>query len=110
MSNGFDSMQNFGKGNVDVALKAADAVTKGLQAIATEAADYSKRSFEAGTAALEKLTAAKSVETAVAVQSDFVRSAYEGYVGQVTRFGEIVADMAKSAAEPYQSLFGKFGR
>ena len=110
MSNGFDSIQNFGKDNVDVALKAADAVTKGFQTIASEAADYSKRSFEASTAAFEKLAAAKSVDTVVALQQDFVRTAYQGYVGQVTRFGEIFSDMAKSAAAPYQSLYGKFGK
>jgi len=110
MSNGFESIQNYGKDNVDVALKAADAVSKGLQAIASEAADYSQRSYEAGTAAFQKLAAAKSVETAVAVQQEFVRSAYEGYVGQVTRFGEIMQDIAKTAAQPYQSLFGKFGK
>lgn len=110
MSNGFDSIQNFGKDNVDVALKAADAVTKGFQTIATEAADYSKRSFEAGTAAFEKLAGAKSVDAVVAVQQDYVRTAYQGYVGQVTRFGEIFSDMAKSAAAPYQSFYGKFGK
>ncbi len=110
MSNAFDSIQSFGKDNVDTALKAADAVTKGFQTIATEAADYSKRSFEAGTVAFQKLAAAKSVDTVVAVQQDFVRTAYQGYVGQVTRFGEIFSDMAKSAAAPYQSLYGKFGK
>ncbi len=109
MSNAFDSIQSFSK-DVDTALKAADAVTKGFQTIATEAADYSKRSFEAGTAAFEKLAAAKSVDTVVALQQDFVRTAYQGYVGQVTRFGEIFSDMAKSAAAPYQSLYGKFGK
>ena len=46
--NGFDDIQKFGKDNVDVALKSADAVSKGFQAIAAEAADYSKKSFEAG--------------------------------------------------------------
>ncbi|HVY18975.1 MAG TPA: phasin family protein [Bauldia sp.] len=109
MSNTFD-FQNFGKDNVDLALKAADAVTKGFQAIASEAADYGKRSFEAGTAAFEKLASAKSLDTVVALQQDFARTAYQGYVGQVTRFGEIFSDMAKSAAAPYQSLYGKFGK
>ena len=46
----------------------------------------------------------------MAVQSDFVRTVYEGYVGQVARFGEIVTDMAKGAAKPYEAFFGKFGK
>jgi hypothetical protein len=110
MSNPFDSIQNLSKDNVEFALKSADAFSKGFQALASETADYGKRSFDAGAAAFERLAAAKGIDTVVAVQSDFVRSAYEGYVGQVARFGEIVTDMAQSAAKPYEALFGKFGR
>jgi hypothetical protein len=103
-------IQDFGKENIDVALKSVDAVTKGMQAMAVEAVDYSKRSFDAGGAAVEKLLAVKSLDTAVAVQSEIVRSAYENYVGQMTRMGEIVTDMAKSAYQPYETFFGKFGK
>lgn len=110
MSNAFDSIKNLSKDNVDVALKSADALSKGFQAIASEVADYGKRSLDASAVALEKLASAKSVDTVVAVQSDFVRAAYEGYVGQVARFGEIFSDMAQGAAKPYEALFGKFGK
>ena len=110
MSIGFDSFQGMGKDNFDVALKSADAVTKGFQAIATEAADYSKRALDANASAMEKLTSAKSFESVAALQSEFVRTAYEGYVGQVAKFGEIVADMAKDAAKPYEAFFGKLGK
>jgi hypothetical protein len=48
-------IQGFGKENIDAALKSADAMTKGMQAMATEAVDYSKRSFDASGAAVEKL-------------------------------------------------------
>jgi hypothetical protein len=110
MSNSFDSLQSMSKDGVAVALKSADAVTKGFQAIASETADYSKRSLDAGTAAFGKLAAAKSFDSAVAVQSEFAREAFQGYVGQVSRVGEIFADMAKSAAKPYETLFGKNGK
>jgi hypothetical protein len=110
MSNAFDSMQGFGKDNMDVAMKSADVVAKGFQAIASEAAAYGQRSFEASSAAFEKLAAAKSVDAVVALQQDYVRAAYQGYVGQVTRFGEIMADIARNATAPYQSLYGKFGK
>jgi hypothetical protein len=109
MINGFDNFDKLSKDNVDVAMKSADAFTKGLQAIATESADYSKRSFEAGSEAFEKLLAAKSLDAAVEVQTDFVRTAYEGYVGQMSKVSEIFQDMAKSAYKPYEGLMGKFG-
>lgn len=110
MTNGFDYVQNFGKENMDLALKTADAVGRGLQAIAAETADYSKRSLDAGASALEKLVAAGSLDRAVEVQQDFVRSAYEGYVGQVAKVGKIVTDMASGAYKPYEAFFGKFGK
>ncbi len=110
MINGFDDIQKFSKDNVDIALKSAGVVTKGFQAIAAEAADYTKKSFEAGSSAFEKLLGAQSLDKAVEVQSDFVRKAYEGYVGQMTKVGEIVTDMAKDAYKPYETILGKFGK
>ncbi len=103
-------IQGFGKDNIDAVLKSADAVTKGMQAMAVEAVDYSKRSFDASGVAVERLFSAKSLDKAVEVQSEIVRTAYEDYVGQMTRMGEIVADMAKSAYQPYEAFFGKMGK
>ncbi len=110
MNNGFDSMQTFGKENMDLALASADAFGKGFSAIATEAADYSKRTLDASTSAFEKLAGVKTLDKAFEVQSEFVRSAYEGYVGQIAKMNEIVTDMARSAYKPYESFFGRFGK
>jgi hypothetical protein len=110
MINGFDEIQKYSKDGIDVALKSVDAVSKGLQTIASETADYTKKSFESGAAAFEKLLAAQSLDKAVEVQSEYVRAAYEGYVGQVTKFGEIFADMAKGAYKPFEGAFGKVAK
>jgi hypothetical protein len=110
MAAGFENIQTLSKDNMDAVLKSASAFSRGFQAIAAEAADYSKRSIDAGTNALERLIGAGSLDKAVEVQSDFVKTAYEGYVGQFTKVSEIVTDMAKTAYEPYEALFGKIGR
>jgi hypothetical protein len=110
MINGFEDIQKLSKDNVDVALKSAGAVGKGFQAIAVETADFTKKAFEASSSAFEKLFAVQSLDKAVEVQSDYVKAAYEGYVGQVTKVGEIVADMAKDAYKPYESFLGKIGK
>lgn len=110
MINGYEDVQKLGKDNVDVALRSADAVSKGLQEIAAEAADFTKKSFEAGTLAFEKLLAVDSFDKAAEVQSEYARSSYDGYIGQVTKFGEIFADMTKDAYKPYESFIGKFGK
>jgi hypothetical protein len=78
-----------------------------MQAIAVEVADYSKKVFEQGTAATEKLIGAKSLEKAVEVQSDYVKTAYEGFVAEATKIGELYTSLAKEAYKPFEGQFGK---
>ena len=66
-------------------MKQFGTVSKGWQAIATEFADYSKKSFEHGSAAMESLLGAKSLDKAIEIQSDYVKTAYEGFVAQSSR-------------------------
>lgn len=107
MAAGFEDMQKVGKDGMDSAMKSFSTLSKGFQAIAVEAADYSKKSFETSTAAFEKLLAAKSLDKVVEVQSDYVRSAYEGYVAEMTKMGEMMVDMTKDFYKPYEGVFGK---
>ncbi len=103
----FENMQPFGKENLDTAMKSFGSVSKGFQAIATEVVDYSKRSFEEGTAAMEKLMGAKSLEKAMEVQTDYVRTAYESFVAEATKLGELYTDFAKEAYKPFENVIGK---
>ena len=81
----FDDANKKSKEAIDVAVKSYSAWTKGLQAIATEAADYSKKSFEEGVAHVEKLSATKSVEAAFELQTNYIKSSYEGFVAEATK-------------------------
>ena len=107
MLKNFEDIQKLGKDNVDVAMKQFGTVSKGWQAIATEFADYSKKSFEDGSAALEKLFGAKSLETAIEVQSDYVKTAYEGFVAEATKLGELYTDLAKESYKPFEGFLAK---
>ena len=99
-----EDFQKLGKDNLETCMKQFDTVSKGWQVIATEFADYSKKSFENGSAALEKLLGAKSLDKAIEVQSDFVKSAYEGFVAQSTKMGELYTNLAKEAFKPYEAF------
>jgi hypothetical protein len=50
-----------------------DVLSKNVQAIATEVADYSKKSFEEGTRDFEQLLGTKSVEKAMELQQVYFR-------------------------------------
>jgi hypothetical protein len=107
MLTNFDDLQKLGKDNVDVALKQFGAVSQGFQAIATEVADYSKKSFEDSTAAFEKMMGAKSIEKAIEIQSAYVKTAYEGFIAQATKLGELYTGLAKESYKPFENLAAK---
>jgi hypothetical protein len=75
---------------------------KGWQTLATDFADYSKRSFEDGTRTFEKLSQAKSVEQAFEIQTSFVKRAYDEYMQQVSKVGGFFNDFAKDAYKPFE--------
>ncbi|MGU3493832.1 phasin family protein [Xanthobacteraceae bacterium A53D] len=97
--------QKFGKDGAEVALSSFSAFSKGSQAIAIEVADYTKASFELGTATLEKLLAAKSLEQAVEIQQGYMKASYEAAVAESTKLGELYSSLAKDAYKPYESAF-----
>ena len=69
-----------------------------------ELADYSKKVFEEGTAATEKLLGAKSIDKAMEIQTDYAKSAYEGFVAQATKISELYADLAKETYKPFEAF------
>jgi hypothetical protein len=107
MVKNFEDFQQVGKENMDSALKSWGAMSKGAQAIAVEVADYSKKAFEDGTAVLEKLFGVKSLDKAIEVQSEFAKSAYEGFVAEATKIGELYSDLAKETYKPFETLMAK---
>jgi hypothetical protein len=107
MLKNFEDFQKLGKENIDTYRKQFGTVSKGWQAIATEFADYSKKSFEHGSATLESLLGAKSLEKAIEIQSDFVKTAYEGFVAEASKMGELYTDLAKETYKPLEGIIAK---
>ena len=70
-------------------------------------ADYSKKAFEDGTAALEKLFGVKSFDKAIEVQTEYAKTAYEGFVAKASKIGELYADLAKETYKPFESHDGE---
>lgn len=107
---GFEDLQKLGKENMDLAVNNIGTAAKNAQAIAVELTDYSKKAFEDGSAALEKVMAAKSLDKAFEIQADFAKTSFDGFVSQMTRIGEMYTDMAKDAYKPFETLVAKAGK
>jgi phasin family protein len=74
--------------------------TKGLEAIAAETTDYSKKSLEKSQAFFEKLFGVKKIDEAIQLQSDFAKSAYDDFLAYATKIGETYSSLAKEAFKP----------
>jgi len=107
MVQSFEDAGKAGKEFLDAGLKNFAAMSKSAQALAAEAAEYSRKTFEDGAATFEKLTGARSLEKAVEIQTDYARRAYEGFVAQSTRVSELYAEIAKEAYKPFESVVAK---
>jgi hypothetical protein len=104
MSQQFETIQKFGKDSVEATLKSFDLTSKGTQAITLEAADFAKKSFEAGAATFEKLIGAKSLDKAIEIQTEYLKGAYDDFIVQSTKISTLYANLAKEVFKPYEGL------
>jgi hypothetical protein len=107
MLKGFEEFQKVGKDGFDAAVKSFGEMNKGFQAIAAEVTDYSKKAFEDGTRAFEQLIGAKSVEQAVEIQSTYAKKAYDTYIAEMSKIGEMYAGLARDAYKPVETALAK---
>ncbi len=107
MFKNIEDLQAFSKDQIVSATATATALQKGVQQIAAEATDFSKKSLETQTAFVEKLFGAKSLDSAIAIQQDYAKSSYEAFVAQATKFGELYTSLAKEAFKPVEAAVAK---
>jgi hypothetical protein len=107
MLGNFEDIQKMSKNNFDTMAKSFGALPKTAQAIAAEMADYSKRSLENSTKAMEKLFGVKSPDKAIEVQSEYAKTIYEDYTAQVTKLGELYVNLAKEIFKPFEGHVAK---
>ena len=101
----FEDFQDFSKQQLEAIAAASQTWTQGLQDLAAESTDYSKKAFTTGSATWEKLLGARSVEAAIQIQTDYARQAYEGFVAQASKFSELYSKVAVDALKPVTSAY-----
>jgi hypothetical protein len=100
-----DKAKEAGKGSVDTAMAGFTTATKNMQVIAGEIAKMSMDSYENSAQLIEKLRSAKSWEDIVAIQTGYMKTAYENFSSRTQKLGEIMGTMPQEMARTYQQLF-----
>jgi phasin family protein len=103
MSN-FETAGAISKDTLDTTMKSFSAVTKGLQQVASETTEFTKSSYEHSAKMMEQLLQTRSLEKAIELQTDYAKSAYQAWVSQATKIGEIYSDMARESYKPFETV------
>ena len=100
-------IQTKGREGMEATMASFSAWTSGWQTIAAECADYSKASLELSTKAVEAALASKSIDTAYQTQADFTKKAYDSFVGETGKLGEMYLATAREALAPIEKQIRK---
>jgi phasin family protein len=98
----YDAVLGYSKDTAEAVAKSATVAGKGAQTLNNELYSYSKQSLEDSITATKAIMGSKSLHEAFEYQSDFAKSAFESYIGQMTKFGELFTATTKDSFAPLQ--------
>jgi hypothetical protein len=103
----FTQIQKLGQDNLDATMKALGAFSSNSQTIATETAEFARKSFEQTSSTLEKLLGVQTLDKAVEIQAAYVKGAYDSLVSQSAKIGSLYSTLATETLKPYEGLLSK---
>jgi hypothetical protein len=80
---------------------------KGFQAMADELNDFSKSRWEAVFQAWEQLLRVRHIGDVVEVQTRYAQQAYDAYMSEMSKLGEMYLGTARNAANPVKASAGR---
>ena len=98
----YDQLLGFSKDTVEAYVKAANVAGKGAETLHNEIYAFSKQSIEGSIANAKAVMASKSAHEAFELQTGFAKSAFETYVSEMTKLGELMVATSKESFEPIQ--------
>ena len=66
-----------------------------------------RRRSRISTRAFEQLVGAKSIEQAIEIQSQYAKKAYDTYIAEMSKLGEMYVGLAKDAYKPVEAALSK---
>jgi len=84
----------------EAASRSLSEANKGFQAMADELTDFSKSRWEAVFQAWEQLLRVRHLGDVVEVQTRYAQRAYDAYMSEMSKLGEMYLGTARNAASP----------
>jgi len=98
-----DEMSSMAKGNVEAMLASSKTAAAGIEAIAKQVSDFSRKSFEEVTAAARAMTTVKTPNELMQLQNDFAKTQFDAAVAEMSKLSEAVVKLMGEVFEPMQA-------
>lgn len=105
---GFSAWADFQKGSVEAVMASAGVFAKGFEKAASTQTGFVKEQFEGGVATAKAAASSKSVQEALELHNEYVRSAFERQLGHATMLADHWTNVAKEATDPLTKRYGEF--
>jgi len=94
--------QKAAEGGLEATTRSIGEMNKGLQAIAIEMTDFSKRRLEDVLQAWEQLVRARTFGEMIEVQAQYAQRAYNAYLSEMSKLGEMYLGTSRDAFKPVE--------
>ncbi len=98
-----DEFAGLARGNVEAMLASSRAAAQGIEAIAREVADFSRKTFEETTAAARAMTTVKTPNELMQLQNDFAKTQFDAAVAEMSKLSETMVKLMGEVFEPMQA-------
>ena len=88
------------KKNLEAIVASATAAQKGAETLSAASLAYGKKSWEDGVAAAQSLTAARSIQELLELQTAWAKTATEAYLAEVTKATDVLTASVKDSFKP----------
>jgi len=102
-----ETLTDHSRKNLEAIVASASAAAKGAEALGAEAAAYSRSFLETQVATAKAVAAAKTPHEAFEAQAAFARGAFESYVSELGKVGELFAAAWRESATPLSARVGE---
>jgi phasin family protein len=107
MFKSIEDLQKFSKEQFDAAAQSATAFSNGFQQLLAETTEFSKKSFETNTDAVQKLFGSRSVDRAFQVHMDYTKAAYESMIAESSKISGIMSSTAQDVFKPLEGVLAQ---
>ncbi len=97
---GLSELNAEGKRNLEAVVESATAATRGAEALTSRSLAYGKKTWEEGVNAAQSLAQARSLQEVIELQTNYAKSAIEGYLAEVTKATELFSTSVKDSFKP----------